>query len=51
MGARLEIRVDDAEKDAYERAATLCGQERSDWIRDTLNLAAQRVLKARPPGR
>lgn len=50
MGERLEIRVDAAEKDAYERAASAAGVERSDWIRDTLNAAAKRALRARPGG-
>ena len=42
MAARLEIRVDLAEKAAYVAAARAAGMECSDWIRATLNAAAKR---------
>ncbi len=45
MGERLEIRVDAAEKTAYEQAADAAGMDRSDWIRATLNAAAKRALR------
>jgi antitoxin component of RelBE/YafQ-DinJ toxin-antitoxin module len=41
MAARLEIRVDPAEKAAYVAAARAAGMECSDWIRLTLNAAAK----------
>jgi hypothetical protein len=41
--------VDAAEKVAYDRAAEAAGVERSDWIRFTLNAAARKVLRPRPP--
>jgi Protein of unknown function (DUF1778) len=44
LGGRLEIRVEEAEKSAYDQAAALEGIERSDWIRATLNAAATRIL-------
>jgi hypothetical protein len=47
---RLEIRVDQAEKEAYDKAAAAHGMERSDWIRATLNAAAKRALKAKRRG-
>jgi antitoxin component of RelBE/YafQ-DinJ toxin-antitoxin module len=42
MVARLEIRVDPAEKAAYVAAARAAGMECSDWIRMTLNAAVKR---------
>ncbi len=45
MAGRLEIRVDSSEKDAYEQAAQTLGLERSDWIRETLNAAAKKILR------
>ena len=45
MTARLEIRVEPDEKDAYEKAASLAGMERSDWIRATLNAEAKKLLR------
>jgi uncharacterized protein (DUF1778 family) len=45
MADRLEIRLDAAEKDAYERAAATQGMDRSDWIRLILNAAAKRALR------
>jgi uncharacterized protein (DUF1778 family) len=50
LSERLEIRVDAAEKAAYDRAAEAAGVERSDWIRDTLNAAAKRTLRGKPGG-
>jgi uncharacterized protein (DUF1778 family) len=47
MGERLEIRIDAAEKAAYDRAARLAGMDRSDLIRATLNSAAKRALRAK----
>jgi uncharacterized protein (DUF1778 family) len=44
MTARLEIRVNDGEKQTYEDAAQAAGMDRSDWIRLTLNAAAEKVL-------
>jgi uncharacterized protein (DUF1778 family) len=48
MAGRLEIRVDPAEKAAYDRAADAAGMDRSDWIRFVLNAAAKKALKDRP---
>jgi predicted HicB family RNase H-like nuclease len=42
MAARLEIRVDPAEKAAYVAAALAAGVDLSEWIRATLNAAAKR---------
>ncbi len=47
MGQRLEIRLLPGEKDAYEKAADVAGIDRSEWIRLTLNDAAQRALRRR----
>src|SRR5689334_11819194 len=47
MAARLEIRVDPAEKAAYADAARAAGLEVSDWIRATLNAAAKKTLRKR----
>jgi uncharacterized protein (DUF1778 family) len=47
MAGRLEIRVDPAEKDAYDQAAAAQGMDRSDWIRFTLNSAAKRALRGK----
>ncbi len=44
MGERLEIRLEAGEKATYDRAARIAGQDRSDWIRATLNAAAKRAL-------
>ena len=44
MGGRLEIRVDPAEKTAWDEAAAAQGMDRSDWIRFTLNEAAKQNL-------
>ena len=51
MTGRLEIRVEPDEKDTYERAAEAAGMERSDWIRATLNAAANRLLRTAPKGK
>jgi hypothetical protein len=51
MAGRLEIRVSEAEKLAYEEAAQASGMERSDWIRLTLNAAAKRNLPGKRSGR
>jgi predicted HicB family RNase H-like nuclease len=48
MAARLEIRVDPAEKAAYVSAAQAAGLDTSDWIRETLNAAAK--MKPRKRG-
>ena len=45
---RLEIRIEAAEKAAYDEAARSAGMDRSDWIRHVLNAAAKRGLKKRP---
>ena len=45
MAGRLDIRVDPAEKLAYDQAAEAQGMDRSEWIRATLNAAARRVLR------
>jgi uncharacterized protein (DUF1778 family) len=50
MAGRLEIRLLPGEKEAYEQAATLQGEQMSDWIRATLNRAAERALKQKRPG-
>jgi predicted HicB family RNase H-like nuclease len=47
MAGRLEIRVDPAEKLAYDQAAEAAGMERSDWIRATLNAAAKRAVRGK----
>jgi uncharacterized protein (DUF1778 family) len=49
MESRLEIRVSQAEKEAYADAADSAGVDRSDWIRNTLNAAALRILQGRKP--
>jgi antitoxin component of RelBE/YafQ-DinJ toxin-antitoxin module len=50
MGERLEIRIDAAEKAAYDQAATAAGMDRSEWIRAILNAAAKRGLQSKRPG-
>lgn len=44
--ARLELRVELEEKRAYDKAAATFGLERSDWIRETLNSAAEAALQS-----
>jgi len=51
MAARLEIRVDPAEKAAYVAAAEAAGMECAEWIRTALNAAAKRKLRRRAPSR
>jgi uncharacterized protein (DUF1778 family) len=51
MAGRLEIRIDPAEKAAYDAAAHTAGLDRSDWIRFVLNAAAKRALKDKRPKR
>lgn len=46
MASRLEIRVEPEEKSAYDVAAKQAGLERSDWIRATLNAAAEKAKSA-----
>jgi hypothetical protein len=48
MAARLEIRLEPAEKAAWTAAAQAAGMECSDWIRKTLNAAARRESRRRP---
>src|SRR5436853_616938 len=50
MEGRLEIRIDPAEKAAYDQAAAAQGMDRSDWIRLTLNAAAKRTLRGKRRG-
>lgn len=45
MTTRIEIRALPDERDAYMSAAEAAQVGMSDWIRDTLNLAAKRALK------
>jgi uncharacterized protein (DUF1778 family) len=44
-GGRIEIRVTEAEEDAYEAAARTAKLDRSEWMRDRLNAAAKRELR------
>jgi len=39
MGGRLEIRLDAAEKSAYEEAAARAGLKLAEWIRERLQAA------------
>jgi uncharacterized protein (DUF1778 family) len=43
MGERLEIRLLPGEKDAYEAAADAARMDRSEWVRATLNAAANKT--------
>ena len=45
LSERLELRITESERRAYEQAAQDAGLERSDWIRAILNKAAKHVLK------
>ena len=45
MTGRLEIRLEEGEKEAYEQAARAAGMERSEWMRSVLNDAAKRRLQ------
>jgi uncharacterized protein (DUF1778 family) len=42
---RLDMRVDDAEKEGFRAAATLSGLEMSAWIRERLRQAARKELE------
>jgi uncharacterized protein (DUF1778 family) len=46
LTSRLELRLTDAEKDLYQRAAERDGRPLSNWIRDRLNKAANSELPA-----
>ncbi|MGO4871002.1 MAG: DUF6290 family protein [Roseiarcus sp.] len=41
----LQIRLQDAEKEAFERAAELAGISLSSWVRERLRAAAIRELE------
>ena len=41
------VRVTADELEAYTAAAAAAEQTRGDWVRDTLNWAARRVLRAK----
>jgi|GEM_PF-2757163 len=41
------VRVTDDELQAYSDAAEATGKSRADWIRDTLQRAARRVLSSK----
>jgi Protein of unknown function (DUF1778). len=43
-GFRLEMRVDEGEKEAFRVAAELSGLEMSGWIRERLRAAARKEL-------
>lgn len=43
---RMEIRLESAEKDAFQRAADATGTTLSSWIRERLRSAAKRDLEA-----
>jgi uncharacterized protein (DUF1778 family) len=47
MADRLEIRVSADEKQIYEDAAQAVGMDRSEWMRLTLNAAANRILHSK----
>ena len=44
-GIRVELRVNEDERELWDGAASNAGQERSEWIRDTLTKAAKRTVK------
>jgi uncharacterized protein (DUF1778 family) len=44
-GALLQIRANDAEKEAFQMAAELDGKKLSEWIRDRLRRAARQELE------
>jgi hypothetical protein len=44
-GLRLEIRLDEAEKDGFRAAAELSGLELSAWIRERLRQVAWKELE------
>jgi hypothetical protein len=45
MGRVVQIRLTDAERIEYQKAAERCGQPLSRWIRDRLARAAKREAK------
>ena len=42
----LQVRVDDAEKEAFAEAASLAGLALSAWVRERLRMTAARELEA-----
>ena len=44
-GRYLQVRVDDAEMQAFDDAAQLAGIEKSSWVRERLRTAARRELQ------
>ena len=44
LAARIDVRADGADRQAFERAAEKAGLKLSDWIRDRLRAAAKREL-------
>jgi hypothetical protein len=44
-GIRLDMRLDQAEKDAFRAAAELAGLDMSGWIRERLRTAARKELE------
>jgi len=45
LGEYMEMRLDVAEKEAFVRAAEICGMSLSAWVRARLRAASQRELK------
>ena len=45
LTSRLELRLTDAEKELYQRAAEKDGRPLSNWIRDRLSKAAKAELE------
>jgi len=45
LGRVFQIRLSDAEREEYQRAATRAGVKLSAWIRDRLGKAAKRESK------
>jgi uncharacterized protein (DUF1778 family) len=44
-GIRLDMRLDQAEKDAFRAAAELAGLDMSGWIRERLRAIARKELE------
>ena len=44
-GNRIDMRIDDAEKDGFRAAAELAGLDMSAWIRERLRQAAWKELE------
>ena len=42
---RIELRVIEDDRDLWNIAAKSVGKDRSEWMRDTLNKTAKRLLK------